>query len=83
VVVLAVRGPGAIEVCRKMMGATSGPKAEPGTIRGDYGISNTFNLIHGSDGTQTAQHELELFFEPHEIVDYERAVEPWVYDPDA
>ena len=49
VIVLVLEGKGAIAVCRKMMGATFGSKAEPGTIRGDFGVSNSFNLIHGSD----------------------------------
>ena len=47
VLVLALRGVGAIGICRKMMGATFGSNADPGTIRGDFGVSNSFNLIHG------------------------------------
>jgi nucleoside-diphosphate kinase len=80
VVVLAVRGMGAIGVCRKMMGATFGSSAEPGTIRGDFGVSNSFNLIHGSDGPETAERELRLFFGDAETQQYARAVEEWVYD---
>ncbi len=80
VLVLAVRGNGAIDVCRKMMGATFGSKAEPGTIRGDFGVSNSFNLIHGSDSPEAAERELGLFFAPGEVLSYERAVEGWVYD---
>ena len=62
VLVLAISGNGAIAICRKMMGATFGSKAEPGTIRGDFGVSNSFNLIHGSDSPEAAAHELNLFF---------------------
>jgi len=62
VVAMAIEGPKAIEVCRAMMGATFGFKADPGTIRGDFGISNQFNLVHGSDSPESAQRELELFF---------------------
>jgi nucleoside-diphosphate kinase len=80
VLVLAVRGLRAIEVCRRMMGATFGWKAEPGTIRGDFGASNSFNLIHGSDGPESAARELALFFSPGEIVDYRREAEGWIYD---
>jgi nucleoside-diphosphate kinase len=80
VLVLAVRGIGAIGVCRKLMGATFGSQAEPGTIRGDFGISNSFNLIHGSDGPETAERELGLFFDGGELLEYDRAVEGWVYD---
>ena len=80
VMVLAIRGKGAINICRKMMGATFGSNAEPGTIRGDWGVSNSFNLIHGSDGPDTAATELKLFFKDEQLVAYDRAVEPWVYD---
>jgi nucleoside-diphosphate kinase len=80
VLVLAIRGNGAIAVARKMMGATFGSKAEPGTIRGDFGVSNSFNLIHGSDSPEAAAKELALFFAPGEIVEYSRAGDAWVYD---
>ena len=53
VVVLALAGKDAIAIARKMMGATFGSKAEPGTIRGDFGVSNSFNLIHGSDSPES------------------------------
>ena len=49
VVVLAIRGVEAISVCRTLIGATNGRKAEPGSIRGDFGMSGGFNMIHGSD----------------------------------
>ena len=80
VVVLAVRGVGAIGVCRNLMGATFGSKAAAGTIRGDFGVSNSFNLIHGSDGPEAAAKELALFFGPGEVLDYARPIDAWVYD---
>ncbi|MFG0276103.1 MAG: nucleoside-diphosphate kinase [Phycisphaerales bacterium] len=80
VLVLAVRGVGAIAVSRKMMGATFGSKAEGGTIRGDFGVSNSFNLIHGSDSPEAAERELGIFFNEGEILDYERPGDAWVYD---
>jgi len=80
VVVLALQGKDAIAICRKMMGATFGSKAEPGTIRGDFGVSNSFNLIHGSDSPESAQRELGLFFKPEELVDWIPTIQPWVYD---
>ena len=80
VLVMAVRGVGAVEVCRKLMGATFGSQAEPGTIRGDFGISKSFNLIHGSDSLETAQFELALFFDADELLASDRAIEGWVYD---
>ena len=80
VVVLAVRGVGAIAICRKLMGATFGSNAEAGTIRGDFGVSNSFNLIHGSDSPEAAQREVGLFFNDGEVLDYERPINQWVYD---
>lgn len=80
VLVLAVRGVGAIEISRAMMGATFGSKAAGGTIRGDFGVSNSFNLIHGSDSPEAAKRELGLFFAPGEVLDDRRAIDGWVYD---
>ncbi len=80
VLVMAVRGVGAIAIARKMMGATFGSNAEPGTIRGDFGVSNSFNLIHGSDSAEAAEREMGLFFNDGEVQDLSRAIEGWVYD---
>jgi nucleoside-diphosphate kinase len=80
VVLLALEGNDAIAIARKMMGATFGSKAEPGTIRGDYGVSNAFNLIHGSDSPEAAQRELGLFFKPDELLDWKPDGLKWVYD---
>lgn len=80
VLVLALEGVGAIAICRAMMGATFGSQAVAGTIRGDYGVSNSFNLIHGSDSPEAASKELGLFFQNGEILSWDRAMEDWVYD---
>ncbi len=80
VLVLALRGNGAIAICRSMMGATFGFKADAGTIRGDFGVSSSFNLIHGSDSPEAAARELELFFDSGDIVDWTPAIQSWVYD---
>ncbi|MDA0974336.1 MAG: nucleoside-diphosphate kinase [Phycisphaerales bacterium] len=80
VVVAAVRGVGAIGVCRNLMGATFGSKAAAGTIRGDFGVSNSFNLIHGSDSPEAAAKELSLFFGDGGVVDFDRPIDCWVYD---
>ena len=80
VCVLAIQGVGAIAICRKMMGATFGSNAEAGTIRGDFGSSNSFNLIHGSDSPEAAKKEIGLFFNDGDIQNIDRAIEGWVYD---
>lgn len=82
VVVMLVEGPEAISVMRTMMGTTNSKAAAPGTIRGDFGLSNRHNLVHGSDSPASAEREVALFFEPEEIYDYQRVTEPWA-DPDA
>ena len=81
VVVMLVEGPQAVAVMRAMMGKTNSSAAAPGTIRGDYGLSNRHNLIHGSDSPESAIREIALFFRPEEIFSYRRAAEPWI-DPD-
>jgi nucleoside-diphosphate kinase len=80
VIVLALAGKDAINIARKMMGKTFGSQAEPGTIRGDFGVSNSFNLIHGSDAPESATRELGLFFKPEELLDWTPASQGWVYD---
>ncbi len=80
VLVMALEGVGAIAMCRSMMGATFGSQAAAGTIRGDFGVSNSFNLIHGSDSPEAATKELGLFFSDGEVISWNRANENWVYD---
>ena len=81
IVAMAVEGIGAIKICRNMMGATFGADAAPGTIRGDFGVSRSYNLIHGSDSPEAAARELGLFF-PEGTVDYELSAFEWIYDPE-
>ena len=80
VLVMALEGVDAVTVSRSMMGATFGSKADSGTIRGDFGVSNSFNLIHGSDSQEAAERELSLFFSDGEILPWNRAIDRWIYD---
>ena len=80
VVAVALRGRNAVAVVRKMMGATFGSKAEPGTIRGDLAISDGYNLVHGSDSPESAEKELALFFGKGEVLDWKPGDQNWVYD---
>ncbi|MBW8002244.1 MAG: nucleoside-diphosphate kinase [Planctomycetes bacterium] len=79
VLVTVWQGDGVIDITRKMMGATFGFDAEPGTIRGDFSASRGYNLIHGSDSPESADTEIKLYFKPDEIVDYEFTDEKWLY----
>ncbi len=70
---------GVIDISRKLMGSTFGYDAQPGTIRGDFGCSRGYNLIHGSDSPQSADYEIALYFKPDEIADYNLADSAWLY----
>ena len=77
IVAMVVEGEQAISVVRDMMGATNPFEAKPGTIRGDFGLDLTKNLIHGSDSAESAKREIGLFFEEEEILDYELTSGEW------
>ena len=79
VVAIALRGEGAVAVVRTLMGETNGAESAPGTIRGDFGMSRSFNLVHGSDALETAQFELALWF-GDESLEYELDTLGWVYE---
>jgi nucleoside-diphosphate kinase len=79
VLVMVWQAEGVIQISRKLMGATFGFDAEPGTIRGDFGCSRGYNLIHGSDSPQSAAYEIGLYFKPEEIVEYPLADQAWLY----
>jgi nucleoside-diphosphate kinase len=78
VAAIALEGPDAIAVVRKMVGKTMPNEAEPGTIRGDLGVSGLRNLIHASDAPETADAELALWFEADALVDYDREIDAWI-----
>ena len=78
VAAIALEGPDAIAVVRKMVGKTMPNEAEPGTIRGDLGVSGLRNLIHASDAPKTADAELALWFGGDALVDYQREVDAWI-----
>lgn len=78
VVVGVLEGPSAIEATRNIMGGTNPVSADPGSLRGLYALEIGQNLIHGSDAPDTARYEVDLFFQPGELVDYRRAIDPWI-----
>lgn len=69
VVAMCLEGVDAIAVVRYITGYTNGRKADPGTIRGDYCMSNQQNIVHASDSPEAAEAELKRFFRPEEIFD--------------
>jgi len=80
-VAMALEGPNAIAVVRAMVGATRPHEAAPGTIRGDFALETAQNLIHASDGPETASAELALWFRDGELLDYDREIDRWALAP--
>lgn len=80
-VAMVLEGPEAIVLVRSMVGATRPTDAAPGTIRGDFAVETAQNLIHASDGPETAAAELALWFRPDELLDYPRDIDRWVLAP--
>ncbi|MEB3198520.1 MAG: nucleoside-diphosphate kinase [Candidatus Sericytochromatia bacterium] len=71
-------GPAVIATARRMMGATNPANAEPGTIRGDLSVDIGRNVIHGSDGPESAEREIGIFFKADELVSWQRTGETWI-----
>lgn len=80
VVVMALEGKDAIAITRATMGATAPGKAAAGTIRADFAMDIGYNLVHGSDGPETAAQELALWFAEGELVSYQRVIDAWIYE---
>jgi len=82
VMAMVWEGDDATRQVRQMMGTTDPKAAKPGTIRGDLGLDLGQNVIHGSDHEDPGanEREIELFFDESELVEYDRADEPWVYE---
>lgn len=81
-VALVVEGPNAIAVCRAVNGATRPVEAAPGSIRGDMALETGQNLVHASDGADTARDEIALWFGEGELANYERDVDRWIVEGD-
>ena len=82
VIVAVLEGPDVIKATRLMVGATLAAEAAPGTIRGDLAVSTLRNLIHASDGEETAKEEIALWFTKGTVLDYQRDIDSWIYQAD-
>ena len=80
VVAMVWEGEGVIASARKMIGATKPLEAEPGTIRGDLGVTVGRNIIHGSDAPETAKEEIALWFSDSELAAWEPTIKGWLYE---
>ncbi|MBS3778586.1 MAG: nucleoside-diphosphate kinase [Candidatus Thermoplasmatota archaeon] len=78
VVAMVLEGENVINIVRTMMGKTNPAEATPGTIRGDFGQFIGRNLVHGSDGPDTAKFEINLWFNKEELIQYNRIDGTWL-----
>ena len=79
-VTMVLEGPDAIGMVRSTVGATRPAEAAPGTIRADYGLTVGRNLVHASDGPESAKREVALFFGSEDLPSYERDIDRWILD---
>jgi len=79
VVAMVWEGPDAINIVRKLVGATAPSNADPGSIRGDYVIFTTFNIIHASDSLESSEREIGLFFKEEELLDYKMEIQNYLF----
>ena len=77
---MVVGGATAVKVVSNFMGAANPTRAAPGTIRGDLALTVGMNLVHGSDSPESARREIDIFFQPQEIVEYSRNVDAWIIE---
>ncbi len=80
--VMVWEGDDIIRLSRIMIGATAPADALPGTIRGDFGLTKGYNLVHGSDSQEAVDYEIPLYFTPQELIDYNRDITPWLLGND-
>lgn len=79
VVGMVLEGPDAISLVRKLVGATAPSDAVPGSIRGDYVIFTTFNIIHASDSSESSKREIDLFFKQDELLEYDMELQGYLF----
>lgn len=78
VVATVWEGKNVVAIARELMGSTNPASANPGTIRGAYGMDISRNVIHGSDSVASADREIALYFKPEEIMEYDKAGQEWL-----
>lgn len=80
VIAAVLEGPNAILAVRETNGATDPTKATPGSVRGDFGLDKGRNLVHASDSPESAAREIGLFFEPGEMITWQRESDRWTFE---
>ena len=80
VVAMVLQGKGVVDEVRKMVGKTNPREADPGTIRGDFGLEIGRNVIHAADSPASAEREIGIYFKKEEILDYRKDADRWLYE---
>ncbi|HLF26197.1 MAG TPA: nucleoside-diphosphate kinase [Anaerolineae bacterium] len=80
IVAMVWEGPRAIEVVRRTVGSTNPADADPGTVRADYAVEIGRNLVHASDGPETAAYEIPLWFDESQMVTWSRELDKWIME---
>ena len=80
VVAMILEGENVIQAVRTMVGSTIPNQAAAGTIRGDLAVAGLRNLVHASDAPESAEHEMSLYFEDVEVLEYQRDMDRWVFE---
>lgn len=80
VMAMVWEGPGAVEAIRQTMGSTRPTDASPGSVRHDFSLTVGRNLTHASDSIENGEKEVALWFTPQELISWERAIDPWVFE---
>lgn len=80
VICMVWEGKEVIKTARTMIGATNPLNAAPGTIRGDWALESGKNIIHGSDGPESAEREIKIWFKEDELVEWDSAMKEWIYE---
>lgn len=80
IIAAVLEGTNAVAAARQLMGSTRPTEAAPGTIRADFGLEVGRNLVHGSDGVESAEREIGIFFEGEDLPTWKRDVDPWVFE---
>ena len=80
VMAMVWEGPQAIAAVRQTMGSTKPTEASPGSVRHDYGLEVGRNLTHASDSVENGEKEVSLWFQPEDLVSWQRATDPWIFE---
>ena len=80
VMAMVWEGPNAVAAVRQTMGATRPTEAAPGSVRHDFALEVGRNLTHASDTIENSETEVALWFQPSECVNWDRSVDPWIFE---